>query len=79
MDNTAISDINRSSPTVYKQLWTCSDKHLVIIDKSIIEKLGITEDSLVFLEQEITYEKTILMRIKNLSDVNDKRKKESIR
>ena len=41
-----------------------ADKHLVIIDKSIIEKLGITDNSTVFLEQEITYDNTILMRVK---------------
>ena len=43
---------------------TVGDKHLVIIDKSIVEKLGITENSTVFLEQEVIQDEMILMRIK---------------
>jgi hypothetical protein len=64
VDNSTFSHINNSQPKICKQLWTLGDKHLVIIDKSIIEKLGITEDFTVFLEQEITYDNTIVMRIK---------------
>ena len=65
MNNSTLSDINNSKPKIFKQLWTLGDKHLVIIDKSIVEKLGITENSTVFLEQQITHDNnTILMRIK---------------
>ena len=64
MYNSTISHINNSKPKICKQLWTLGEKHLVIIDKSIIQKLGITENSTVFLEQEITHDNTILMRIK---------------
>ena len=66
MNNYTISDLNNSAnPKICKQLWTIGNKHLVIIDKSIVEKLGITENSTVFLEQQITHDNTILMRIKN--------------
>ncbi len=64
MNKYTISDLNNSKPEIYKQLWTVGDKYLVIIDKSIVEKLGITENSTVFLEQQITHDNTILMRIK---------------
>ncbi|MGH9982058.1 MAG: hypothetical protein ACRD6U_10955 [Nitrososphaeraceae archaeon] len=66
MNNYTISDINNSKHnTICNQVWTLVDKHLVIIDKSIIEKLRITENnSTIFLEQEVLQDKTILMRIK---------------
>lgn len=64
MNNYIIKDLKTSKPNIYKQLWSLGDKYLVIIDKSIIEKLGITENSIIFLEQEITSDNTILMRIK---------------
>lgn len=64
MDNTKFFHINTSEPKICKQLWTLGDKSLVIIDKSIIEKLDITDNSTVFLEQEITHDNTIVMRIK---------------
>ena len=64
MNNYTLSDINSSKPKICKQLWTLGDKHLVIIDKSIIEKLNIIENSTIFLEQEILKDNTILMRIK---------------
>jgi hypothetical protein len=65
MENSAFLHINNSQSKVCKQLWTLGDKHLVIIDKSIIEKLEVKENSTVFLEQEITDDKTILMKIKH--------------
>jgi len=40
------------------------NKHLIVIDKSIIEKLGIPENTTVFLEQDITPDHAIVMRIK---------------
>jgi hypothetical protein len=64
MDNTTFFNINNSKPRICKQLWSLGNKHLVIIDKTIIEKLGITENSTIFLEQEIMYDNTIVMRIK---------------
>jgi hypothetical protein len=64
MYNSTFSHINNSNPKICKQLWSLGDKHLVIIDKSIIEKLGIIDNSTVFLEQEITPDNTIVMRIK---------------
>ena len=65
MNNDIVSDLNNSTkPKICKQLWPFGDKHLVVIDKSIIQKLGITEDSIVCLEQEITSDNTIRMKIK---------------
>jgi hypothetical protein len=65
MNNTKLCDINNSNNKI-KQLWMLGDKHLVVIHKSIIEKLGITENSTVFLEQEVLQDNTILMRMKKL-------------
>jgi hypothetical protein len=67
MFKSKLSDINSSEPKACKQLLTIGEKYLVFIDKSIIEKLGITENSTVFLEQEITHDKTILMKLKFLN------------
>jgi hypothetical protein len=65
MNNYIVSDLNNSTkPKICKQLWPFCDKHLVVIDKSIIQKLGITENSTVFLEQQMTHDNTILMKIK---------------
>ena len=64
--NNSILDINNSQPKKCKQLWTIADKYLVIIDKSIIEKLGIKDNSTIFLEQEVLPDNTILMKIKKL-------------
>ena len=63
MDNSKFSYI-KNSHRPSKQIWQLGDKHFVIIDKSIIEKLGITDNSTIFLEQEILQDNTILMRIK---------------
>jgi hypothetical protein len=65
MNNDTISDLNNSTkPKTCKQLWTIGDEYFVITEKSIIEKLGIKENSIVFLDQHITHDNTILMRIK---------------
>ena len=67
MNNSTISNLNNSTKTkIFKQIWQLGNKHLVIIDSSIIEKLGITENITTFLEQELTQDNTILMRIKNI-------------
>ena len=59
------SIINNSKNKIFKQLWMLGDKHLVVIDKSIIEKLGIKDDLTIFLEQDITHDHVIVMRVKN--------------
>ena len=65
MSNVTIPDLNNSAkPKIGKLLWIYGDKYVVIIDKSIIQKLGITEDSTVFLEQEVIQDEMILMKIK---------------
>ena len=63
MNNSAISNLN-SSPNYknWKQIWQLGNKHLVVIDESIIQKLGIN-DNVTFVEQEITTD-GILMRIR---------------
>ena len=70
MNNSHCWNINNSKAKICKQLWLLGDKHLVIVDKSIIEKLGIKENSTIFLEQELTKDNTtILMRIKKTQDL----------
>ena len=46
----------KASSEILKQIWEIAGKHLVIIDESIIQKLGINDNSLTFVEQELTDE-----------------------
>ena len=65
MNNDTIWDLNNSTkPKTCMQLWTIEDEHLVITDKTIVEKLGIIDNSNIF-EQQVTPDNTILMFIKN--------------
>ena len=74
MDNSKFFNINNSQSKICKQLWTIGNKNLIIIDKSIIEKLGIRENSTIFFEQEIIDDRTILMKIKNYGiDIDQQR------
>ena len=83
MNNSTISDINspvtinannisensvkNSNKKKFKQIWQLGNKYLVVLDESIIQKLGITNDSTFFVEQEITNDNTaIMMRINKL-------------
>ena len=65
MNNSTISDLNNSTKNkIFKQILQLGDKYLVIIDESIIEKIGITESSPLFVEQELTQDnKTIMLRV----------------
>lgn len=51
-------------PKPVKRLWKISSIYVVSIDRSIVEKLAISEDN-TLLEQEIT-DDGILMRIKHV-------------
>ena len=79
MDNSTLSDINNATDSanttsntsnnnkIFKQIWQVGNKHLIIVDESIIRKLGITENSTFFVEQELDQDNTtILMRLKTL-------------
>jgi hypothetical protein len=67
MNKSIISDLNNSTKNqIVKQIWPISNKHLVVIDQSIIDKLGIKENSTTFVEQELSQDNTILMRIKKI-------------
>ena len=59
-------NLNLKDPEIFKQIFIFEDKHLVIIDKSIIQKLGINDNITTFVEQELT-DDGILMRIKQFS------------
>ena len=66
MNNSAISNLNNSpKDNKKKQIWQLGNKHLVVIDESIIQKLGIN-DNVTFVEQELTDE-GILMRVRRLN------------
>lgn len=71
MNNSAISDLNNSTnKRIFKQIWQLGNKHLVIVDESIVHKLGITESSTFFVEQELDQDnRTILMKLNNLGSV----------
>jgi hypothetical protein len=51
--------------TIIKPIIQFQNKHLAIIDESIIQKLGIYDNLITFVEQELT-DDGILMRIKKL-------------
>jgi hypothetical protein len=64
MDKSETSNLKHSKKL--KQIFTFEDKHLVVIDKSIIQKLGINDNLTTFVEQEITQDNSILMKIKKI-------------
>jgi hypothetical protein len=55
-------DINSTKGRVVKKCWTVGNNTIVVIDKSLVKRLGITEDN-TFFEQELT-DVGILLRIK---------------
>jgi hypothetical protein len=68
--STTNTDIKKNNNKIFKQIWQLGNKHLVIVDESIINKLGITENSTFFVEQELIQDNTtILMRIKKIQDL----------
>jgi hypothetical protein len=81
MKDYTVADINNTSNSAidirknnynktFKQIWQLGNKHLVIIDDSIIEKIGVTENSPFFVEQEMTEDNTtILMKIRKIKDL----------
>lgn len=56
---------NLKDSEILKQIFLFEGKHLVVIDKSIIQKLGINDNITTFVEQELT-DDGIMLRIKNL-------------
>jgi|GEM_PF-1458895 len=54
-ENSNLKDSKKLKPII-----PFEDKHLVIIDKSIIQKLGINDNVTTFVEQEITQDNAIL-------------------
>ena len=64
---TIASNISNNNNKIFKQIWQVGNKHLIIVDESIIRKLGITENSTFFVKQELDQDNTtILMRLKTL-------------
>lgn len=69
MNVSRLTDLNHSQQDkILKQIWSIGDQHLVLIDKSIIQKLGIDDNDTIFLEQEFREEdNSILMKIKKMN------------
>ena len=66
---TTDTNINKKNK-IFKQIWKLGNKYLVIVDESIIHKLGITENSTFFVEQELMQDNTmIIMKIRNILDI----------
>ena len=63
INNSSNSDL-KDSHKILKQIWSIGNKHLVIIDESIIQKLRINDNITTFVEQELTND-GIWMRVKN--------------
>ncbi|HSF49367.1 MAG TPA: hypothetical protein VLA74_01290 [Nitrososphaeraceae archaeon] len=69
IDNTD-ANINKNHNKIFKQIWQLGNKHLVIVDESIVRNLGITDSSTFFVEQELDQDnRTILMKLHNLGTV----------
>ena len=65
VNNSTIPDLSNSPNKILKQVWPIANKHLVLIDESIIRKLGIDPTKTIFVEQELRQDdNTILMHIK---------------
>jgi hypothetical protein len=64
MHNCLHKNINNARGHLVKKCWTVGNNTVVVIDKSLIERLGITEDN-TFFEEELT-DAGILLRIKRL-------------
>lgn len=64
INNSSNSDL-KDSQKIQKLIWSVGTKHLVIIDESIILKLGIHDNITTFVEQELTKD-GILLRVKKL-------------
>ena len=58
-------NLNLKDAEILKQIFIFEDKHLVIIDKSIIQKLGINDNIATLVGQELTND-GILLRIRKL-------------
>lgn len=69
MNVSRLTDLNHSQQDkILKQIWPIGDQYLVVIDKSIIQKLGINDNDTIFLEQEFREEdNSILMKIKKMN------------
>ena len=69
MNVSRLSDLNHSQEEkILKQILSIGDQYLVVIDKSIIQKLGIDDNRTTFLEQEFREEdNSILMKIKKMN------------
>ena len=53
---------------ILKQILSIGDQYLVVIDKSTIQKIGIDDNNITFLEQEFRQEdNSILMKIKRMN------------
>jgi hypothetical protein len=69
MNVSRLADLNDSPQNkILKQIWSIGDQYFVVIDKSIIQKLGMDDKDTIFLEQELREEdNSILMKIKKMN------------
>jgi hypothetical protein len=66
MTNYSIVGINGSQYKIWKHLRQLVNKYLVIFNETIIKRLGITENTTVFLEHVIIQHNIFLIRIKKI-------------
>jgi hypothetical protein len=69
MNVSRLSDLNDSPQNkILKQILSIGDQHIVVIDKTIIQKIGIEDNDTIFLEQEFREEdSSIFMKIKKMN------------
>jgi len=62
LNNLRNNGLTASQDKILKQKWRFGNKYLVVIDESIIQKIGINEN-LILVEQELTETNVILLKI----------------
>ena len=70
MNKSSSNNINTTPKKTLKKVWELGPHHifLVSLDKEIVQKLGINEND-TFLEQELTEDNAILMRVKKIINI----------
>lgn len=73
MNENEIPNVTNFGEKKRKQIWKIGNKHLLIIDSQLLDKLGATDSDVIFVEQEwIQADKIIFMKIKKFEQVKNK-------
>ena len=68
MNNSVSNNVELSMSLPRKKLWKVSNITIIVIDRTLIEKMGIDEENIIF-EEELTEGGIFLRLINNSSDI----------